>query len=187
MLARNGGAQRFGYGFACDASGGIIPGAQGENAVDTVAWGSCFQGTFCDYGVTISQCRTAALKCDFDPPTGLGVFLNRTIEWGNGSFYLAPWNDGSNSGFEWVMAVGGLLKTFGATASQAARLKFQGAFQTGSGTAATQLPAASSTFLGCVMTVTDCNHTTWGNAVVGGGSNTVLAFCNGAAWTVIGK
>lgn len=46
------------------------------------------------------------------------------------------------------------------------------------------LPAGET---GMVATVTDSNTAVWGAAIAGGGANTVLAFYNGAAWTVAGK
>jgi|GEM_PF-3083857 len=48
------------------------------------------------------------------------------------------------------------------------------------------LPAAPSA--GTLITVTDATVNTWGTAITtGGGSNTVLAFYNGTAWTVAAK
>ena len=47
------------------------------------------------------------------------------------------------------------------------------------------LPAAP--VAGMVYTVTDSTVNTWGTAIAGGGANTVLAFYNGAAWTVAAK
>lgn len=46
------------------------------------------------------------------------------------------------------------------------------------------LPTASSGMTACVS---DSNVNTWGSTIAGGGANTVLAFYNGAAWTVAGK
>jgi len=49
------------------------------------------------------------------------------------------------------------------------------------------LPAASSTIEGAIAAVTDSNTNTWGGTISGGGSNHVLAYCNGTNWTVAGK
>lgn len=46
------------------------------------------------------------------------------------------------------------------------------------------LPTAAVTML---AVVTDSNTTIWGATIAGGGANTVLAFYNGANWTVAGK
>lgn len=40
---------------------------------------------------------------------------------------------------------------------------------------------------GMIVLVSDSNTNTWGATIAGGGANTVLAFFNGANWTVIGK
>jgi hypothetical protein len=49
------------------------------------------------------------------------------------------------------------------------------------------LPAASSTIEGAIAAVTDSSTNTWGATISGGGSNHVLAYCNGTNWTVAGK
>lgn len=49
------------------------------------------------------------------------------------------------------------------------------------------LPAAIAGFRGAMATVTDSTTVVWGATITGGGANAVLAFCNGAAWTVFGK
>lgn len=50
-----------------------------------------------------------------------------------------------------------------------------------------QLPAASSSLEGVVRAVSDSNTATWGATIAGGGSNHVLAYCNGTNWTVAAK
>jgi hypothetical protein len=190
MYANNVGAQRYGFGYCCAASGSTVGLDYGAPAVDDVAWDQCFVGGYCNYGVFLSGCRQAALRVDFEPPTGKGTFLNKTIEWGIPAIYMGPWSDGlGDGGFEWTMTnggTGGLLKTFTGLSFKNARLKFDGSLQTGR-RQASFLPTPSLEHAGTIMTVNDCSHTTWGNVVVGGGSNTVLAFCNGTDWTVIGK
>lgn len=47
------------------------------------------------------------------------------------------------------------------------------------------LPAAASS-LGMVRAVSDSNTIVWGATIAGGGTNKVLAWSNGAHWTVIG-
>lgn len=49
-------------------------------------------------------------------------------------------------------------------------------------TAAVPTPAR-----GQMATVTDSNTTTWGATIAGGSTNVVLAFYDGANWTVAGK
>jgi hypothetical protein len=49
------------------------------------------------------------------------------------------------------------------------------------------LPAASLVNLGVLVTISDSTTTTWGAVIAGGGANTVLAWSNGAHWTVVGK
>lgn len=46
------------------------------------------------------------------------------------------------------------------------------------------LPAASSALEGTMRPVTDSTTATWGATITGGGAHHVLAYCNGAAWTV---
>ena len=60
---------------------------------------------------------------------------------------------------------------------------FSGAIQA-QAVAVSGLPA--SPVHGMIMAVTDSNTTTWGATVAGGGTNKVLAFYNGTAWTVMG-
>lgn len=48
------------------------------------------------------------------------------------------------------------------------------------------LPAPSVLQTGNVRCVTDSTVNTWGATVAGGGTNTVLCWCNGSHWTVIG-
>lgn len=50
-----------------------------------------------------------------------------------------------------------------------------------------QLPAAAVQFKGAKVTVVDSTTSTWGSTITGGGSNVVLAYCNGINWTVAGK
>jgi hypothetical protein len=49
------------------------------------------------------------------------------------------------------------------------------------------LPAAASGLQGSIRAVTDSTTVTWGATITGGGSNHVLAYCNGSAWTVMAK
>jgi hypothetical protein len=49
------------------------------------------------------------------------------------------------------------------------------------------LPAASSGNEGAIRPITDSTTTTWGATITGGGSNHVLAYCNGTNWTVMAK
>lgn len=49
-----------------------------------------------------------------------------------------------------------------------------------------QLPTAS-TVTGLMAYVTDSNTNVWGATIAGGGANVVLAWSNGANWTVVGK
>lgn len=48
------------------------------------------------------------------------------------------------------------------------------------------LPSCTSSTVGLEATVTDSTTTTWGATITGSGANTVLAFCDGAHWTVYG-
>jgi predicted GH43/DUF377 family glycosyl hydrolase len=49
------------------------------------------------------------------------------------------------------------------------------------------LPACSSTTQGAMRSITDSTTNTWGATIAGGGSDVVLAFCDGANWTVAAK
>ena len=49
------------------------------------------------------------------------------------------------------------------------------------------LPAASSTYEGTLVPISDSNSNTWGAAITASGANHVLAYCNGTAWTVAAK
>lgn len=57
----------------------------------------------------------------------------------------------------------------------------------GGGVAFSALPAASMSTMGQLMVVTDSMTTVWGAVITGGGTDTVLAFCNGSDWTVCAK
>jgi hypothetical protein len=46
------------------------------------------------------------------------------------------------------------------------------------------LPAVAPGLIACVSNST---VNAWGSVIAGGGSFTVLAFCNGTNWTVVGK
>jgi Pectate lyase superfamily protein len=48
-------------------------------------------------------------------------------------------------------------------------------------------PTCSSTIEGSVQAISDSTVNTWGIAIAGGGTNHVLAFCDGTSWTVAGK
>ena len=54
-------------------------------------------------------------------------------------------------------------------------------------TVVASLPTCTADRQGQSRAVTNSSTTTWGAAVVGGGSNHVLAYCNGVGWTVIAK
>lgn len=49
------------------------------------------------------------------------------------------------------------------------------------------LPSASGAIEGAVAAVTDSATNTWGATITGGGTNHVLAYCDGTNWTVVGK
>lgn len=49
------------------------------------------------------------------------------------------------------------------------------------------LPACSSTLEGSMQAVTDSTTSAWGATITGGGSNHVLAYCDGTNWMVAGK
>jgi hypothetical protein len=51
----------------------------------------------------------------------------------------------------------------------------------------TSLPACVSNIMGAIKTVSDSTTNTWGATIAGGGSDAVLAFCNGTNWTVAAK
>jgi hypothetical protein len=48
-------------------------------------------------------------------------------------------------------------------------------------------PACSSATEGAMQAIADSSTATWGATITGGGTNHVLGYCNGAAWTVAGK
>lgn len=54
------------------------------------------------------------------------------------------------------------------------------------GTVFSGLPAPSVSTRGQIRCVTDSTVNTFGATVAGGGANTVLCWCNGTHWTVIG-
>jgi hypothetical protein len=49
------------------------------------------------------------------------------------------------------------------------------------------LATAAAGIAGAMAVVTDSTTNVWGATITGGGATKVLAFCNGAAWTVYGK
>ena len=67
-----------------------------------------------------------------------------------------------------------------------ARRRMYGMMQSVKGTLST-VPACSSTYQGAMAAITDSSVNTWGTTITGGGSNPVLAFCNGTNWTVSAK
>jgi hypothetical protein len=54
-------------------------------------------------------------------------------------------------------------------------------------TAFASLPACSSTIEGALRAVSDSTTNTWGGTISGGGSDHVLAYCDGTNWTVAAK
>lgn len=48
------------------------------------------------------------------------------------------------------------------------------------------LPLPSSSLQGLLVVVSDSTVNTFGSTILGGGTYTVLAWCNGTNWTVIG-
>lgn len=80
-----------------------------------------------------------------------------------------------------------LAITAGIAWSQADKLTIFGLFRIQQMTVL-QLPiACSGTTVGTIATVSDSTTTTWGATVSGGGGSNVMVWCNGAAWTVVGK
>jgi len=49
------------------------------------------------------------------------------------------------------------------------------------------LPACASAFEGTINAVSDSNTAVWGATIANGGTNHVLAYCDGTNWTVAGK
>jgi len=49
------------------------------------------------------------------------------------------------------------------------------------------LPTCASGLGGSIATVTDSATNTWGATITGSGSDQVLAYCDGSAWTVFAK
>ena len=49
------------------------------------------------------------------------------------------------------------------------------------------LPGCGSGTQGTLKPVSDSNTDTWGATITGGGSNHVLAYCDGTNWTVAAK
>jgi hypothetical protein len=47
------------------------------------------------------------------------------------------------------------------------------------------LPNAAAQYAGTIRCVSDSTVNTWGSTVTGGGTHTVLCWCNGTAWTVL--
>jgi hypothetical protein len=81
---------------------------------------------------------------------------------------------------------------FGGTTSSYPSLKRFGnalAFRTANDSVATfsTLTACSSGGEGSLSPVSDSTTVTWGATITGGGSNHVLAYCNGTNWTVMAK
>jgi hypothetical protein len=54
-------------------------------------------------------------------------------------------------------------------------------------TAFASLPTCSSTYEGYMRAVTDSTVNTWGTTITGGGTNHVLAYCDGTSWNVMAK
>jgi len=85
---------------------------------------------------------------------------------------------GLNTGTD---STGGLVLTVN-------RANFANAYLTlGAAFTFSTLPAAASGIEGSVAVVTDSTTVVWGATVTGGGSNHILAYCDGTNWTVAAK
>jgi hypothetical protein len=89
------------------------------------------------------------------------------------SFMLIPAPTAGISQWQW----GAFSSEFAVTSSVVGRTV---------GTAG-NLPACSGSSEGMLRAVTDSNTNTWGAVVAGGGTNHVLAYCDGTSWTVAAK
>lgn len=67
------------------------------------------------------------------------------------------------------------------------RLEDNGQFGPGAPQAFSSLASCASGIEGEQVSVTDSTTATWGATITGGGTNHVLAYCDGTAWTVAGK
>ena len=88
---------------------------------------------------------------------------------------------GSSTGVVWIGNSSSHNSYIGASLA-----KFASPVQTTAVTFAS-LPACGSSAEGEMRAVTDSNVNTWGSTVTGGGSNHVLAYCDGSNWTVAAK
>lgn len=74
----------------------------------------------------------------------------------------------------------------GSTNTPEATLDVTGDMRTAPTTFAS-LPLCSSAIQGAMRSITDSTTNTWGATIAGGGSDAVLAFCDGTNWTVAAK
>jgi Pectate lyase superfamily protein len=88
---------------------------------------------------------------------------------------------GSSSGVVWLGSSSSHNSYVGGSLA-----KFASPVQT-TAVAFTSLPSCGSSAEGEMRAVTDATANTWGSTITGGGSNHVLAYCDGTAWTVAAK
>lgn len=95
------------------------------------------------------------------------------------------------AGADTVFGTGGAWYWLNSGGTQVAEMGGEGLLTvtgvTASPTGFASLPTCAAGIRGQQRTVLDSNTVVWGATIAAGGSNTVLAFCNGANWTVIGK
>lgn len=145
--------------------GGNILKLRSGNA-DRVTWDEFGNQTFAN-GVNLTIGAGAQLGNGT-----LALFNSGTISFSGTGSYSGTKNAGL------AMAAAKVVELNAGTAGTAGVLLLRGL-------AFANLPA--SPVAGMQATVTDSTTTTWGATITGGGSNTVLAFYNGSAWTVAGK
>jgi hypothetical protein len=181
MLARNTGPTKWDAGYKVDAFPPV-------GYFDADGWGVGFDASGgCTVGASLAGSTAAILLA-----SGSGAGNAGKISWSGAGTYVKDTDTvpgvshGLVLGFtEHGNALTGYTPSVGGDA-ESARLSWDGNFQVAPKTFA-KLVAASSTLRGCIACVTDSSTATWGATITGGGSNVVLAFCNGTNWTVMGK
>lgn len=123
-------------------------------------------------------------------PMQFGVTDNSgKIDW-DGVYIMT---NGQNQGMDWqgvMSGTGGKLQIISNNVitggGNASGLTFSGMIGTAGNTVG-NLPTCSSSTEGYMVAIKDSTVNTWGSTITGGGADHVLAYCDGAAWTVAAK
>jgi hypothetical protein len=160
--------------FKGSISGTTLTVTEMQKGVTNIAVGQRLSGMYANKGITAGTNITAF-------GTGTGGVGTYTV---NNSQTVASTQIASGNVAANAIAGGGVVNTD--VEYNPLKFDFKGNVQTDA-RAFASLSTCATALRGAYMTVTDSNTAVWGANIAGGGANSVLAFCNGTAWTVAGK